>query len=50
MQNEWVKWKPLSLMDWESGLFSWSTIYNSKFTVSNYIRANISFGAEVGRA
>lgn len=49
MSNEWDKWKPLSLTDWESGLFSWSTIYNLKFTIGNYVRANISFSAEVGR-
>ena len=49
MQNEWDKWKPLSLMDWESGPFSWFAIYNLKFTIGNYVCANISFGAEVGK-
>lgn len=49
MSNEWDKWKPLSPMYWESGLFSWSTIFNSEFTVGNSNRAIMIFSAEVGR-
>lgn len=49
MSNEWNKWKPLSSMNWESGLFSLFTICNLKFTVSNPNRATIIFSAEVER-
>lgn len=49
MSNKWDKWKPLSPMDWESGLFLWSTMFSSKFTVSNFTCAIVISGAEVER-
>lgn len=49
MSNEWDKWKPLSPKDWESGLFSWSTMFSSKFTISKFTCAIVISGAEVER-